>query len=56
MKDAVPCQYCLADSRYTAIAEDKNRRCPVCGSDYTGPRRDREFAAIRDAGLLKDDE
>lgn len=50
------CQYCLADARYTKIAKDENRRCPVCGSDYTGPRRSKEYAAIRDAGLLNHDE
>ena len=50
------CQYCLADLRYTKISKDKNRWCPVCGSDYTGPRRHEEFAAIRDAGLLANDD
>ncbi len=48
------CQYCLADSAYTIITQDKKRRCPICGADYTGPRRSKEFAAIRDAGLLGD--
>lgn len=46
------CQYCLADPRYTKIAEDKERRCPVCGADYTGPRRDAEMAAIREANQM----
>lgn len=50
------CQYCLADTRYTVIAKDRKRRCPVCGSDYTGPRRSKEFAALRQAGLVADDE
>jgi tRNA(Ile2) C34 agmatinyltransferase TiaS len=48
------CQYCLADGRYTKIADNKDRRCPVCGADYTGPRRSREYAVIREAGLLWD--
>lgn len=56
MKDKTACQYCLADSRYTVITQNKKRRCPVCGSDYTGPRRSEEFAAIREANLLKDDD
>ncbi len=50
------CQYCLADSNYTAITEEKENRCPVCGSRYTGPRRSKEFAAIRDAGLLENED
>lgn len=33
------CQHCWADPRYTKITDDKERRCPVCGADYTGPRR-----------------
>lgn len=49
------CQYCLADPRYTAIAEDKTKRCPVCGAYYTGPRRGKEYAVLRDAGLLTDE-
>lgn len=50
------CQYCLADSAYTAIAEDKSKRCPVCGSFYTGPRRGKEYAALREAGLIRNDD
>lgn len=50
------CQYCLADSNFTALAESKKRRCPVCGSDYTGPRRDKEFRVLVEAGLVADDE
>jgi rubrerythrin len=50
------CQYCLADPRYTTITKNKERRCPVCGSDYTGPRRDKEYAALRDAELINDDD
>ena len=45
------CQFCLANSNYTKISKDKNRRCPVCGSDYTGERRDREFRILVESGL-----
>jgi hypothetical protein len=50
--DGMPpwCQFCWADPRYTRIAHDKDRRCPVCGADYTGPRRPsltEFFAALR---------
>lgn len=40
------CQYCLADPRYTPIAELGITRCPVCGAAYSGPRRDTEYRAI----------
>jgi hypothetical protein len=49
--DAPPwCQYCWADPRYTRITDDKDRRCPVCGADYVGPRRPSltEFLATLD--------
>lgn len=50
------CQYCLADTNYTTLGPDKERRCPVCGSDYSGPRRDTEFGVLVEAGLVADDE
>jgi len=58
MEDYKPaiCQYCLADSNYTRLCEDKNHRCPVCGSDYSGPRRDKEFRILVENGLVADDE
>lgn len=46
------CQHCLADPRYTPLGCDPAKRCPVCGAAYTGPRRDEEYAALRDAGLI----
>lgn len=46
------CQYCLADPRYTPISPSKHHRCPVCGASYGGPRRDREFRALVEAGLV----
>lgn len=46
------CQYCLADPRYTPISPSKDHRCPVCGASYRGPRRDREFRALVEAGLV----
>jgi hypothetical protein len=53
--DAAPgpvCQFCLADPRYTPISPSKEHRCPVCGASYRGPRRDREFRALVEAGLV----
>lgn len=50
------CQYCLADSNHTTLSPNKNRRCPVCGSDYTGPRRDKEFRVLVEAGLVAEDD
>lgn len=50
------CQYCLADGRYTPLGPDPDKRCPVCGSAYTGPRRDAEFAVLVEAGLVAEDE
>lgn len=50
---APTCQYCLADPRYTPLATaGAGRRCPVCGSAYTGPRRDREYNVLVEAGLV----
>jgi hypothetical protein len=46
------CQYCLANPRKTTVTDDPERRCPVCGADYTGPRRSAEFRALIDAGLV----
>lgn len=46
------CQYCLADPRYTTIAPPPATRCPVCGSSYSGPRRDAQYRALVDAGLI----
>lgn len=48
------CQYCLADPRYTETVNvlATNKRCPVCGSAYTGPRRSLEYAALVAAGLV----
>ena len=50
------CQYCLADTEHSNMTMNKERRCPVCGSDYTGERRDKEYAALLEAGLVKEDE
>lgn len=46
------CQYCLADTRYTPLAFNRNQRCPVCGAAYTGPRRDEEFQVLLEAGMV----
>lgn len=50
------CQYCLADSRYTGLGLSENKRCPVCGSNYSGPRRDKEYNALLEAGLISSNE
>lgn len=50
------CQYCLADGNYTTLGSDKERRCPICGADYTGPRRDAEYSVLVEAGLVAEDE
>lgn len=50
------CQHCLADSNYTALGHNKDRRCPVCGSDYNGPRRDKEYRVLVEAGLVAEDD
>lgn len=49
------CQHCLADPRYTPLGPDKDKRCPVCGSAYSGPRRDAEYVALVEAGLVVQD-
>lgn len=46
------CQYCLADPRYTGLGPDKENRCPVCGSAYSGPRRSTEYNTLVEAGLV----
>lgn len=46
------CQYCLANPRYTRVGSNPDQRCPVCGADYDGPRRDKEFRALLEAGLV----
>lgn len=46
------CQYCLADPRYTTLGPDPERRCPVCGADYCGPRRGTEYRMLLEAGLI----
>jgi len=50
------CQYCLADGNYTTLGHFKDRRCPVCGADYTGPRRDKEYSTLVEAGLVAKDD
>lgn len=50
------CQYCLADSRYTAITEHKDKRCPVCGAYYTGPRRSEEYQVLLNAGYVSQED
>jgi ribosomal protein S27AE len=58
MSDYKPatCQYCLADSNKTALGPDKERRCPVCGADYMGEHRDKEFRVLVEAGLVANDD
>lgn len=56
MEPKPTCQYCLADTRYTPLAFNRNQRCPVCGAAYTGPRRDVEYGVLRDAGLVTRDD
>jgi hypothetical protein len=46
------CQYCLADCNHTPIGPDPDKRCPVCGSPYTGPSREREYLVLLAAGLV----
>jgi len=53
---APTCQFCLADPRYTRIAPESHSRCPVCGSDYSGPQRVAEYRALVEAGLVAFDE
>ena len=50
------CQFCLADSRFTPIAADKSKRCPVCGAHYTGPRRSAQYRALVEAELVARDD
>lgn len=52
------CQYCLADARYTPVATDHslNKRCPVCGSAYNGPRRDALYRVLVESGLVARDD
>jgi hypothetical protein len=46
------CQHCLADPRHTPLGDARKPRCPVCGSAYSGPRRDAEYQVLLDAGLV----
>jgi hypothetical protein len=48
------CQFCLADTRHTPHAAHVpvDKRCPVCGAAYTGPRRDAQFRALLHADLV----
>jgi hypothetical protein len=46
------CQFCLSNPRHTRLGSDPHRRCPVCGADYSGPRRAREFQILLEAGLV----
>jgi hypothetical protein len=46
------CQHCLADPLYTPLAHPGDPSCPVCGSAYGGSRRDAEYQALVDAGLV----
>ena len=52
MTDTPTCQYCLADPRFTPLGSDKDKRCPVCGAAYCGPRRDEEFRVLVESGLV----
>jgi hypothetical protein len=45
------CQFCLADANWTPLGPPADFRCPVCGAAYAGPRRDREYQALVEAGL-----
>jgi hypothetical protein len=57
MTDPAPtCQYCLADPRFTPLGPDKDNRCPVCGAAYGGPRRQEQFRALVEAGLVASDD
>jgi hypothetical protein len=57
MSDRKPtCQHCLADPRFTPLGVDKDKRCPVCGAAYSGPRRSEEYRALLDAGLVTADD
>jgi hypothetical protein len=44
----------LADTRHTPHAAHVpvDKRCPVCGAAYTGPRRDAQFRALLHADLV----
>lgn len=48
------CQYCLSDCGFTPIAWHlpQDKRCPVCGSAYSGPRRTAAFQTLLAAGLV----
>ena len=48
------CQYCLADNTFTPIAWQlpQDKRCPVCGSAYSGPRRSAAYQVLLAAGLV----
>lgn len=48
------CQHCLADTCHTPIAFHlpMDKRCPVCGAAYTGPRRSAEYQLLLEAGFV----
>ena len=46
------CSYCLADPNRTGFSSNPNHRCPECGSNYSGPRREKEYVALVDANLV----
>ncbi len=51
--DAPPtCQHCLSDPRYTPMGDPQEKRCPVCGVRYSGPRRTREYVVLVTSGLV----
>jgi hypothetical protein len=50
------CQFCLADGNHTNLGPNKEHRCPVCGADYSGSRRDKEYEVLLEAGLVATDD
>lgn len=53
VRDLACCQYCLARTTHTPLGPKDGPRCPVCGSAYSGERRDREYRALVESGVLR---
>ncbi len=46
------CRHCLADPRYTPMGDPDEKLCPVCGVNYSGPRRSKEYQILVASGLV----